>query len=63
MQQISQYAAETAPVYKCPSCRWHFSLMPPPKDPEIEIAEAIETLRHYAPYILAPEYQSEAFVA
>ena len=61
MQQAD--AVETAPIYKCPSCRHLFSFAPPPKDPEIEIAEAIDTLRRYAPYILAPEYQDKATVA
>jgi hypothetical protein len=25
LMQIEEYAEETAPVYKCPSCRWIFS--------------------------------------
>lgn len=25
MQQISEFVAETNPIYKCPDCRWIFS--------------------------------------
>lgn len=25
MQQIEEFAAETNPIYKCPTCRWIFS--------------------------------------
>ena len=63
LQQVEEYAAETIPVYKCPSCRWHFGLTSPPQDPEAEIANAVEILRRYAPYILAREYQDEAAIA
>ena len=57
MGLANEQAAETAPIYKCPSCHHLFSLADPPKDPETEIKEAVETLRRYAPYILAREYQ------
>jgi rubredoxin len=28
MEQIEEFAAETNPIYKCPSCRWIFSPAP-----------------------------------
>jgi uncharacterized protein with PIN domain len=28
MKQIPEFAAETNPIYKCPSCRWIFSPAP-----------------------------------
>ena len=59
LEQMEEYASETSPVYTCPSCRWKFALTDPPLSPEMEIAHAVEILRRYAPYALAPEYQEE----
>ena len=28
MQQVQEYATETNPIYKCPTCRWIFSPAP-----------------------------------
>jgi hypothetical protein len=28
MQVVEKFAAETNPIYKCPSCRWIFSPQP-----------------------------------